>query len=392
MQHLINIVVTFFNYSKSATTKEFPMFTFKTKFSQLIPLSFILLITACSDNNQQAVIETPYAQASISQLEVQDSYHVPRAYIGKITTNQFSPLSFEYGGTLEQLLVDNGDSVKQGEVLARLNTELISIKVAELNAQIAQNKAQATLNQANLDRIVELKKNSYASDQRLDELTAEQAVLKANLKQLTASLDSLNYQLNRSELVAPFDGVVSNRLLSVGALIQPGNPVLQLIKENDNEVKVGISTQLAKSLKVGQYVRVDIDGESYQGTIIRIGKQINPSNRTVNLRVAISNDIQSYNDQLAKVIIEQTINQVGYWVPIDALTDGVRGQWNILKAVPESDHFRLELNNVKVHYTTDSMAFISGIDGEQMNFVQQGVHKYVPNQLVTQQLVLLAEQ
>lgn len=356
----------------------------------LIFLSF-LVITGCSEPSPEQPSKQTYAKADLVTLEPASSYQIPRAYIGRISTNQFTPLSFEYNGTLDSLLVDNGDHVKKGDTLAILNTQLIKIKLAELNAQLAQNSAQVVLNKSNLKRINKLKEDNYASAQTYDELVAEQAILEANKQQLSANINALAYQLNRSQLIAPFDGVISNRQLAQGANVQAGAPVLQIIKQNDQEVKVGISTELASSLNPGQSVDVQIGNQLHKGTILRIGKQINASNRTVNLRVALSSNVNAYNDQLAKVIINQTISKPGYWVPMSALTDGVRGQWNLLIANPKSQQYQLELVAVRVEFTTQTRAFISGFDSDSTLYVAQGVHKFVPNQVVEKYTSLLAE-
>ncbi|QOL26802.1 efflux RND transporter periplasmic adaptor subunit [Thalassotalea sp. LPB0316] len=355
---------------------------------------FVFSITALIGCSQPVANEQPrmsHAVAELLKLEAVTSYQVPRAYIGKISTNQFTPVSFEYGGTLEALFVDDGDEVKKGQVLAQLNTQLLTIKLEELNAQLAQNKAQITLNSNNLARINELKKDNYASAQTFDELTAQQAILAANQQQLIANINALNYQINRSQLIAPFDGIISQRSVAQGANIQAGMPVFQLIKQNDQEVKVGVSSELASGLSIGQSVVVEISKTRHQGKVIRIGRQINNSNRTVNLRIALEQNVQTYNDQLARVYIDQTIHQVGYWVPMSALTDGVRGQWNLLIAKPKGENYQLSLTAVQVEYATEQQAFITGIEQDNALFVAQGVHKFVPNQMVTMRSTLLAE-
>ena len=360
-------------------------------FKHIVILIFTIFLTACSQPEANEQPTANYATADLVQLEATDSYQIPRAYIGKISTNQFTPLSFEYNGTLDTLYVDDGDQVQKGDILAQLNTQLVKIKLDELNAQLAQNNAQIKLNESNLTGINELKKENYASDQTFDELTAQQAILAASQEQLKANIDALNYQINRSQLIAPFNGTVSKRNVAQGANIQAGAPVFQLIKQNDYEVKVGVSSELASGLSVGQQVEVEIGKKIHAGQIIRIGRQINASNRTVNLRIALDQNVQAYNDQLARVFINQTIKQNGYWVPMSALTDGIRGQWNILIAKPVENHYQLELTSVKVNYTTQNRAFITGIDKDNSLFVGQGVHKFVPQQLVKKRAELIAE-
>ena len=197
--------------------------------------------------------------AEIAEFSPQSNYQVTRAYTGNIIAKQRTQLSFEYSGRIDHINAYSGDDIKKDQVLASLDVELLNIKVRELNAQIEQINAQIKLNKANLNRVSSLIANDYASEQRVDELNAEKAVLLANLEGIKASRASLEYQIARAQLKAPYDGVVFERLVSKGDLVNAGTPTFTLINQHEQEIMTGIPAKLARQLSINDTLPVEIN-------------------------------------------------------------------------------------------------------------------------------------
>ncbi len=351
--------------------------------SLLICIAFSVL-SACS----KVDIETshsPYNQmASIITIEPETGYTIAREYVGKVVAKQQTNLSFEYSGRIKSILVDTGEYVKQDQVLAAQDTELLLIRALELKAKISQVKAQITLNKANLNRIKTLIPDGYASEQNVDELAAEQAILSANLDGLHANLASLDYQIKKGQLVAPYSGIISERYIAQGDIVASGTPSFKLIKQSQQEISLGIPVEIASLLNTGQELPVTIGTAKLTARIIVIGQSINTINRTIMVRLALSQANERFNGQIAKVEINHQVMKNGYWVPISALTDGIRGQWNVYQTqASEIDNiFIIKAVTVKVLHTTTEKAYISRVSEESINIVSAGLHRYVPGELV----------
>lgn len=359
----------------------------------LIPLT-VFILSACSKATQEQEVGESYHQsASLVTVEPEKSYTLVRRYLGQIAAKQHTSLSFEYSGRINTILVDSGDVVQKGQLLAQQDTQLLSYKTTELAAQKKQAQAQITLNKANLARIKSLLDNGYSALQRLDELTSENTILKAKINALDARINTLNYQKEKSSLIAPFEGVITKRFSSKGEMTTSSQPSFHLIEYANNEVSVGIPRKIASTLVLGQLITVTMDGSTAkdstrQAKLIAIGQQVNIANRTVQLRLKMLKRLErtnQYDGQLVRIAIEQKITKPGFWLPINAITDGVRGQWQVLIASPttnSSNNYQLQSATVKVLHANEHSAYVNGLPLEPQRIVAQGVHRYVSGQVI----------
>lgn len=351
----------------------------------------LLTITACSDGSvKQATSSKNYHQsATLMTISPEPSYTIERDYLGQVTAKQNTSLSFEFAGKVSEIFVDSGDVVKKGQRLAQQDTQLLSYKTAELEAQIAQSNAQITLNTANLDRIKTLINDGYSSKQRLDELNTENQILTAQIDGLNARIKTLAYQRDKSALVAPFNGVITKRLISNGEVTSASDPSFHLIETANNEINVGIPSKVASTLTLGQLIQIKLDNQIKQAKLIAIGHQIEASNRTVQLRLKMIEQLattKNFNGQLVRITIAQQINKPGFWLPINALTDGVRGQWQIFIAsttTDAKDNYLLQTATVNVLHTNKHSVYVNGLEIKQHQIVAQGVHRYVAGQVIS---------
>lgn len=354
----------------------------------IIKMAFITALmtglVACSEVSTETEAKPYHQLADIIKVKLEHSYTIEREYIGKVVAKQQTQLSFEYSGRVNNIFVDTGQQVEEGQVLASQDTELLEIKVLELQAKINQTNAQIKLNEANLKRINTLITDGYASEQRVDELIAQQAVFAATLDGLNANLASLNYQIKKGRLVAPYKGVVSERYIAQGDIVSSGMPSFKLIKQSQQEVSLGIPVEIANTLNAEKELSVIIGNSRLAANILAIGQNINTINRTINLRLRINQTAERFNGRIAKVIINQNIDRPGYWIPISALTDGVRGQWNVYQVIETKQLgiYSIQAAHVEVLHTTATQAFISGTDTKNLSIVSAGLHRYVPGELI----------
>lgn len=351
----------------------------------IVSLVFTLtLLGACSKPSEISEEKSTYHQsADIQTISPSEFYEVSREYIGKVVSKQLASLSFEYGGKVENVYVDSGDLVTKDQLLAEFNTDLIAIKIKEIDASIRQLNAQAELNRLNLARINELSTKGYSSKQTLDELETEKEVIKADLSRQQANKSTLNYQISKAQLHAPFAGVISSRSVAEGEIFGSNQTAFELIKQTQHEISVGVPVKVARTLTTGQALQVELGEQEVTATVLVIGKQVNSISRTVEVRLAVSAKAVFYNGQIAKVKILQRVNQAGFWLPLAALTDGIRGQWNIFRVDNAKDKlFTIAATTVEVKYSTLDAAYITGLTLTDHNIIVAGVHRYVPGQIV----------
>ncbi len=360
---------------------------FKAKVSTLWLLTPLLLLSACNEPAASDTTTTFRHSAQIIEVKPEQNYTLKREFVGRVVAKQQTTLSFEYPGRVKNIAIDSGEKVEQGQVIAEQDTELLHINAKALQANINQIKAQIKLNKANLTRVQSLISDGYASEQNVDELIAEQSVLSANLDGLNANLASLNYQIKKSQLKAPYAGVVSERYIAQGDNVNSGSPAFKLIKQSQLEIALGIPAQVTDSLVIGEQLTVIIGKEQTAASVIAIGQQINLANRTVQVRLSLAQDDASFNGQIARVQIEQRLDKVGFWIPASALTDGMRGQWNVYQVAETKTQgeYQIKALTVNVVHTNENSAYVTSTQTNGLRIISEGLHRYVPGQIVKAQ-------
>jgi len=358
---------------------------FLQRLSFLPVLALLVLQAGCSDSAANSAEEAEYYHAAVGiTLSLQHGYSVDRRFVGRISSRQRSDLGFEQAGKLVAIDVDEGALVQEGDVLARLDTKILHIAQDELQAQVAESNANLALVEANLKRVRSLKKDGYSSEQRLDELAAQRLGLLAGLDRLRASMAANATRIEKSDLMAPFDAVISRRFVDQGMVVNEGTPVLRLLQRGGKEARINVPARILGQLAEGQQLPVQVSGVPYQSQVLSLGADINATTQTAIVRVALPDSAAVVDGQLAHLQIQETVAEEGFWVPLTALTDGLRGLWNIYVLVPtdKSGVRRIESRNVEVLFATDKSAYITGSLENHSRVISAGLHRLVPGQLV----------
>lgn len=306
-------------------------------------------------------------------------YEVERLFIGRVSASQQANVSFETQGVAEELLVDQGERVTKGQALAKLDISLLKTQSNELAAQLRDTKSRKKLAENSLRRQIDLKANGFTAEQRIDELTSEVESLAASESRLKASLNANVIRLKKGVLKAPFDGVVSRRFIDAGSVVDPSQPVFQIINEGGLELKVGIPTGLVSSLVAGDSYAAQIDGIETTAIFISAAAHLDQITQSVPVRFALT-DVDARDGQTAVVSISNKQQIAGFWLPITSVTEGMRGSWVVYGLEGKSALRTLTQSAVEIlHVNDDSFYVKADITGD---IVASGMHKVVPGQLV----------
>lgn len=192
------------------------------------------------------------------------------------------------GGEIKELRVDTGQEVHAGDTLARVDTTELAFQRQQLEAGLEELGVQLKIARANLNqaqsteqyvrekqqRIAMLVQSNSASRQSLDDLTnqlnqAQTALensrqtfqsLEAKRKQLEAQLGIVNKKIKDAVIVAPIDGIISEKYFELGEAIPPLGPLVEIIEIREVDVKIYISEKKLPAVKYSQEVRVKVDG------------------------------------------------------------------------------------------------------------------------------------
>lgn len=316
-------------------------------------------------------------------LAPSDHYNVEREYVGMVQAGQQANLGAELGGKIARILVDVGDNVQAGDPLLILDTQLLVTQADELRAQQAQITAQLDLVEANLNRQQSLKKKGFSADSDIDALNSQRNALRANFRQLTASLAANQLKQAKSTVYAPYGGTISARHVSKGDVINTGSPTLTLLASTSKEAHIGIpAKQLAKLTQYNGDWQLRVGAKGYPVTLLNPGARVDSGSRTVKLRFALPDMADVIDGQLAYLQFSDVYDKHGYWIPLSALTDGLRGVWNVFVMSDEDNKHVVERRSIQVLHANAEYAYVTGALTPGERLISDGLHRLVPGQAV----------
>jgi RND family efflux transporter MFP subunit len=264
-----------------------------------------------------------------------------------------SKLSFKIGGIIDRIVVSEGQSVQQGQLLARL-------KLSEINAQVHQ--AQNAFDKAarDLQRAKNLYRDSVATLEQLQDATTGYEVAKS-------SLEIAKFNRQYGSIYAPAAGKILKRFAEANELASPGTPVLMMRNAQDGwVVKAGLADRDVVRVAIGDTARLAFDAypdQSFAATVSEISGTASPMTGTyeVELQVHAVEGATFLSGMIAKVEVLPSKKSLVSLVPIEALieADGSRG--NVYTIAPPNVAKKI---GVLVAFIHDRHAAITaGLDG-----------------------------
>ncbi|MCP4467968.1 MAG: efflux RND transporter periplasmic adaptor subunit [Halieaceae bacterium] len=345
-------------------------------------LSLLVTLSACQPSDADPA--PYYHRVTAVSVDNQPGYTAERQFVGRVEASQRVSVGFELPGTIVELTVDDGDRIVAGQILARLDTRLLEAELNELQASQEELRARGQLVKLDIKRQKQLRTQGFAAEQRMDELQAESKVLAAQLKRQQALAGAVQTRMEKSTLVAPYNGSIALRHVERGAVVAAGQQVLDLLEAGAAQAKVGLPLAMARELTLGEMLQVQVNNQWLPARLEAVGNAIDPVTRTVSMRLSLPAELGGADGELMIVQLPEYRQQTGFWVPVTALADGVRGTWNVLTLLPTDQEglYQLESRSVQLVYLQGERAYLSGAisDGEQL--VAAGTHKLAAGQQV----------
>lgn len=370
-----------------------------------------------------------------------------RRYTGLVTPAQASAMGFKTTGRVQQLLVDQGDTVRKGDLLAVLETNTLEadkqVLAAELQAARAQlaeleagprqetiaaaeaklKELQSRLELAQITsgRRTELFEADAGSRQAMDDarLQAEAAesqvdnqmevvrelkagtrsekieAQKAMVAQLLARLKRVDVDLEESRLLAPYDAVVSERMVDDGMIVSPGQTLFRVVQMEKSEAWVGLPAEVASGLKTGSKYPIELGDKAFEGALISVLPELDQQTRTQTAIFSLENSpVPTRFGEVVRFVHPVELKQTeGFWLPSSALTYGIRGLWAVYVVVPletadqsqpasNEPQLVLKRHSVEILQTENARVLVRGTLREGDQVVAAGVQKLVAGQVV----------
>lgn len=353
----------------------------------------LLIVAGLYVNSGQSGTDAAPAEEGLSRampvhtttVEIEDGYFARRSFTGRAVAGQTSSLSFELGGQIKSIHVDLGEQVEVGTLIAQLDTARLSAARRQMVAQLDEAEANLKLANKTLKRTQTTFKQGHVSAQRLDETEARAIALEAQVNRLAAQVETIDVDLTKSDLRAPYAGSVTARFLDEGAVVSAGRPVIEISEVHKLEAHIGVAPKYADAVaKNNDAIRLlDIDRQIIRGVKIRsIVPVISGETRTKLITFDLPEGSVT-RGELITALVEDWQDQSGAWLPLRSLNADIRGLWRVYKVSdgPEGPHVRFE--NVQVLYTDGNRVFVTGTLSAGDKIIADGLDRLAPGQRVT---------
>jgi RND family efflux transporter MFP subunit len=291
-----------------------------------------------------------------------------------IKTRQNLDLYPEFGGKLNRVYVKEGQSVKKGTLLAKVDD-------AGLQEQLDQIKLQLDLAETTFERTQRLWNQKIGSEIMFLEAKTR---YEAQKKQL----DQMKRQLAKTKIYAPFNGTIDQVFSNEGANVAPGvTPIMRIVNLNSMYVEADIPENYLTSVTKGSKALVEIPvlGQSQNTVIRQTGSYIQPSNRTFRIEAALENPTKEIKPNLnAKLSVIDYTNSTALMIPRRIVRSNAQGQnYVFVLANPEEDNqFVASQQFVELGKTKNEMIEITKGISEGELLIDEGVGLLEPNQKV----------
>jgi len=198
--------------------------------------------------------------------------------------------SSETGGRIIYLKAQEGQAVKKGQLIAKVDMESINKQIAEINTSLG------------------LAKDTYNRQKRLWEqnIGSEMQYLqtKNNVDRLEQSLETYNFQLTKANVYAPLSGAVDMVMLKEGEMAAPGQPIVQILNTYKVKVVANLPENYLGKIKRGEMVEIYFPALDLtkKAKVTLMGRSINPANRTFKVEIDLPNGNQQLKPNLLAIV------------------------------------------------------------------------------------------
>jgi RND family efflux transporter MFP subunit len=251
-------------------------------------------LTAC-DHGDKAKAKTPKASQAASQtvgVSVVSIQSLPRMInaSGTVTPWEEVPVGAETGGlTAVSVNAEEGQTVRQGQVLVAMNDTMLRAQLRQQEAALASAKATLAEAQAALGRSRELQAKGYLSAASLDTATARQQTAAAQVASADASRNETVARLGQAVVRAPVSGLISRRSVTKGQIISPGVELFRIVRDGRLELDAEIPEADLLALRAGMPATITSDqvGQT-TGTIRIVTSEVNVQTRVGLARISLA--------------------------------------------------------------------------------------------------------
>jgi RND family efflux transporter MFP subunit len=283
-----------------------------------------------------------------------------------------APIYARTNGYLKRWYVDIGSRVKEGQLLAEIDTPEVNQQLRQARADLGTTEANLNLSKITADRYEGLLKTDSVSKQESDNAAGDYAAKQANVQSAQANVKRLEELQQFQRIYAPFAGVITARNTDVGALINSGstggngNELFHIAQPDKLRVYVSVPQVYSQAAKPGitaDLTLAEFPGRRFQGNLVRTANAIDPTSRTLLVEIAVNNPTgQLFTGSYAEVHFKLPTPASSLILPVNTLlfrSEGLR-----VATVGPDQHVQLKQITLG-HDFGSEVEVVAGLDGNE---------------------------
>ena len=258
-------------------------------------LHFALLTTACATDAEKAPLDEPPAAVRVGSENVvavtRDAIVIGPAVSGEIRAERDATVRAEIGGSMTQVSVEEGQAVRRGDLLGRIETRTLDDVRQSATSAVRSAENQLAVARREVERTEMLVKAGALAARDLDVARNTVTAAEAQLADARSRLASAERQLGDTVLRAPIGGIISSRAVNAGDVVSIGTELFTIIDPSSMRLEASVPSDDLSRLKVGATVEFTVRGydQRFEGRIQRIAPQADATTRQVPIYVSIPN-------------------------------------------------------------------------------------------------------
>jgi RND family efflux transporter MFP subunit len=308
------------------------------KYSALLTAAFLVCLFSCPAWlwGQQGEGGMPPANVAVSP--VKSGMIKPQTdFIATVFFQETSATATEVSGLVEQVRFEEGQRVKEGQILVELGSELLRKGLQATLSAYEQALSELEVAQIDLGRKETLFQRKSISEQTYDETRFRVVGLEKRAASLKAQVERLEIELIKKIIRAPFDGVVIDRQVNRGEWLSEGKTVAVIGKDDVIDLVAEVPERYIHYIDLGMKVKAAVGNHEFYGTVTAIVPKGDVATRTLPVKIRTPNEFSLFEGMSARVVLPTGESQKSLLVPRDAVISQF-GQTVVFAAMDSTVH------------------------------------------------------
>ena len=260
-----------------------------------IAIISLVLLSSCSsgDKSDARAATTPaVTKVGVENITIVQTERVESgpAISGSLAAEREASIRAEVPGSVVELVAEQGERVARGALLARIDDSAIRESMISARSGVSTAQMSAEIAQRELSRAERLQAAGAIADRDLESVRRAANAAQSQLADARSRLAMAEKQLDMTQVRAPFAGIVGDRTVSAGDVVQPGTPMFTVVDPSTMRLEASLPAEALKDVRIGATVRFGVtgyEGRNFTGRVSRISPSADPVTRQVRIVVSI---------------------------------------------------------------------------------------------------------